>query len=488
GFTLYAGGGMGAHSRLADKMEEWLPGSDAVIAAEAGRRLFDRLGDRADRHHARLRFVLAKIGADAFRDELRKQIAEARKDGVPLCGVPLPAPRAPDNETAAPTFQVADNLRFIRQKQTGFIAVPLHLPLGFLPWRDFGAIGELALRYSSQKEVRTTRSQNLLLRFVRQERLPELANALRRLETDVVSPSPLECFVTCAGASTCRLGLCLSRAAARASAEALGKAGVPEDVLAELHIHISGCPNACGHHPMAGIGFFGVAQYRVVMGARDDAHAVRLAEEAGTIPARALPGFLVELALDFKGNRAGKEEFIQYFEKKGLDHFRDLTRRHAQAPEYATDPLLYRDWGQEDDFSLAGRGAGECGAGVFEVIRDDLAAAKKALDLAGKTGEQGPLFSAFLATLKPILWRPGWSPPNTAGCSLGRAGISRGGAPRWRAARRKSRRCWPGSRSCSIALTVPLYFIPPKPSRPRQHNRRPIRMRRRTHRARCDLI
>lgn len=412
GFTLYAGGGMGAHSRLANKMEEWMPGSHAVIAAEAGRRLFDRLGDRADRHHARLRFVLAKIGADVFRDELRKQIAEAQQDGVPLCGVPAPDQRAPDNVPEAPQFQIADNLRFIRQKQNGFVAVPLHLPLGFLPWQDFGAIGELAQQYSAQKEVRTTRSQNLLLRFVREERLSELANALRRLEIDVVSPSPLECFVTCAGASTCRLGLCLSRAAARASADALGQAGGLDDVLAELNIHISGCPNACGHHPMAPIGFFGVAQrsrgrlvpsYRVVVGARDDARAVRLAEEAGTIPARTLPGFLVELARDFKGNRAGKESFIQYFERKGLDHFRDLTRRHAQAPEYSTDPLFYRDWGQEEDFSLAGRGAGECGAGVFEVIRDDITAAHQALDLAGKTREQAPLFSAFLATVRALL-------------------------------------------------------------------------------------
>lgn len=412
GFTLYAGGGMGAHSQLADKMEEWMPGSDAVIAAEAGRRLFDRLGDRADRHHARLRFVLAKIGADAFRDELRKQIAEARKDGVPLCDVPSPARCAPGYLPEIPPFQDANNLRFIRQKQAGFVAIPLHLPLGFLPWRDFGAIGEFARQYSAQKEVRTTRSQNLLLRFVRQERLPELANALRRLETDVVSPSPMGCFVTCAGASTCRLGLCLSRAAARASADALGKAGGLDDVLAELDIHISGCPNACGHHPMAPIGFFGVAQrnhdrlvpsYRVVVGARNDAHAVRLAEEAGTVPARALPGFLVELARDFKGNRAEKESFIQYFERKGLDYFRDLTRRHAQVPEYSTDPLFYRDWEQAEDFSLAGRGAGECGAGVFEVIRDDITAAHKALDLADKTGEQPPLFSAFLAAVRALL-------------------------------------------------------------------------------------
>jgi sulfite reductase (ferredoxin) len=192
----------------------------------------------------------------------------------------------------------------------------------------------------------------------------------------------------------------------------LGKTGGLDDVLAELTIHISGCPNACGQHPMAPIGFFGVAQrnrdrlvpsYRVVVGARNDAHAVRLAEEAGTVPARALPGFLVELARDFKENRAGKESFIQYFERKGLDHFRDLTRRHAQAPEYSTDPLFYRDWEQAEDFSLAGRGAGECGAGVFEVIRDDINAAKKALDLAGKTREQAPLFGAFLAMVRALL-------------------------------------------------------------------------------------
>ncbi|MBI2440990.1 MAG: sulfurtransferase TusA family protein, partial [Lentisphaerae bacterium] len=413
GFAVYAGGGMGANSRLADQMEEWMPGADTVLVAEAVRRLFDQLGDRANRHRARLRFVFEKMGAEEVRNKLREQIAAARQEGVvPRCAVPASVTRS---SAAAPDFPhvaVAHSLRFIRQKQDGFVAVPLNLPLGFLPWRDFGAVGQLAKQFSAQGEVRTTISQDMYLRYVQPERLGALAQALRSLETDVVTLTPLTCFVTCAGASTCRLGLCLSRAAALASADALGKALVRENVLAALQIHISGCPNNCGQHAIAAIGFYGVAQrhknrlvpsYRVLLGGRCDARAARLSEEVGTVPARALPEFLGELALEFQSQRSDQEEFLSYCERRGLDHFRALALRHASVPDYATDPLFYRDWGQEEDFSLAGRGAGECGAGVFEVIRDDITAARLSLAQFGKTPDQATLFQACLATVRALL-------------------------------------------------------------------------------------
>jgi sulfite reductase (ferredoxin) len=57
GFSVCAGGGMGAESRVADRMEEWVAASEVVRIAEAVRRLFDRLGDRRNRRRARLRFA-----------------------------------------------------------------------------------------------------------------------------------------------------------------------------------------------------------------------------------------------------------------------------------------------------------------------------------------------------------------------------------------------------------------------------------------------
>lgn len=96
------------------------------------------------------------------------------------------------------------------------------------------------------------------------------------------------------------------------------------------------------------------------------------------MPAAALPAFVRDLAVDFEAGRLPDETFPDYGGRRGTAHFEELARRHAGIPTREERPECYRDLGAEEDFSLAGRGAGECGAGVFEVIQQDLAAARKA--------------------------------------------------------------------------------------------------------------
>lgn len=411
GFTVYAGGGMGAHSRMGDVLEEWISGKDVVRAAEAVRRLFDRLGNRKDRHRARLRFVFEKIGVEEFRKQFRREMAAKKKDDVPACS---PSVLVRTNVPTAPVtgYQVRerDGVRIVRQHQDGLVSVPVHLPLGFVSWQDFREIGTIANRFSLEDGIRTVRSQDLVLRSVRQGDLQDLSDALKELSIDVLSPSHLERFVACAGASTCRLGLCLSREAAKACSEAFAETNIDHEALRSFNINISGCPNACGHHPVASIGLFGAAQrsegrlvpaYRVVLGARHLNAEARLAQAVGTVPARALPKFLVHLAQDFLRGRTEGETFVQYFDRRGVEHFQQLAEGHRNIPPYAESPDFYRDWGQDGDFSLAGRGAGECGAGVFEVVREDITAARKALELI--ENEPARAFDALLAAIRSLL-------------------------------------------------------------------------------------
>ena len=56
-------------------------------------------------------------------------------------------------------------------------------------------------------------------------------------------------LVACAGASTCRLGICLSRGLAKAVRSELSTSALDLDSLGDFSIHISGCPNSCGRHP-----------------------------------------------------------------------------------------------------------------------------------------------------------------------------------------------------------------------------------------------
>jgi sulfite reductase (ferredoxin) len=183
------------------------------------------------------------------------------------------------------------------------------------------------------------------------------------------------------------LGICLARAAARACAGALEEGGVARATLDELRFHINGCSNACGQQPIAPIGCFGAAQrgadglvpsYTISIGGSCGGQGARFGTAVGKVPAAALPAFVLELAADFELGRRPSEGFPDYCGRLGASHFEELARRHAAIPAREQHPEFYRDLGAEEDFSLAGRGAGECGAGVFEVIQQELAAARKA--------------------------------------------------------------------------------------------------------------
>lgn len=391
GFRVLAGGGLGSHSRVADVLLDWTPATEIIRVAEAVRRLFDQMGDRIHKHKARLRFVLERMGAPAFRQRFAEQVGEVAREGVPAWTERVPLhPAVPAGGVARPPQEEWQaGVRVIAQRQAGYVAVIVHLPLGFLPAEDLARIVDLAEKYSADAGLRTTRTQNLLLRFVKVGDLPALAEGLRGLRTDVVSPVPLDRFVTCAGASTCRLGICLARNAAQACAAALAEGGIARDTLEAMEFHLNGCSNACGQQPVGSIGFFGLAQrvperrtlvpsYGVTLGGRCGIAGARLGVAVGRIPARALPAFVRELAADFQAQRRTGERFLDYFDRRGRGHFEALAAPYAALPDLEAHPDFHQDVGAEEEFSLAGRGAGECGAGVFEVILQDLEAAKKA--------------------------------------------------------------------------------------------------------------
>lgn len=416
GFIVYAGGGMGAESRVGDRMEEWVPATEVIRIAEAGRRLFDRLGDRKNRRRARLRFAVERLGADAFRGMLRDAVLAATADGVPAseavpecAGGPLEPP-----DTVHDLFTPASGFGVLRQRQPGLVAVQVPLPLGQISGATLVALADLAERFSEETMLRATRNQKLLLRFVRRDDLDTLRNELERtIGADARLPGALDSFTACTGAATCRLGLCLPRGAALACAEALTVAGIDPATLRAVDIRMNGCPNACAQHPVGMIGLFGVAQrtggrlvpaYRVLLGARHAEGHARLGESVGEVPARLLPGFFVGLLRDFQTQRSSDESFPDYVDRRGMPHFGALLARHADTPGATEDPAFYRDWGQDADFSLAGRGPGECGAGVFEVIAEDLSAAAKALGSSGTDADSpATLFQGLLATCRALL-------------------------------------------------------------------------------------
>jgi sulfite reductase (ferredoxin) len=370
GFAVYAGGGLGVHPAPAVRLEEFVEEHEIFEVATAVKRLFETYGDRANRHRARLRYVLARFGRDEFIRLYRKERERINRQGLEgpapiLVEVAEPA----GGKTRSAESAVPDVLP---EKNRGFYTFRLALPLGDIPADDLLQVARIA-ETCGTGAVRTTQQQDLLISSVPKAQRAAVRKQLPRLRVHAPAPG-LPKIVACAGAATCQLGLCLSRGLARAIADTLTRQ--PVAGAAGTTLRISGCPNSCGQHLIGELGFQGRAKrvngrlmpcYDVFAGAQMVEGGTRLAEPVGTLPAKIVPAF-VAAALRRGALAAGP--------------LRELVEKYAQPSAGDVPEDYYYDWGADVPFSPAGRGPGECGAGVLDLIGADLEEAGHALERA----------------------------------------------------------------------------------------------------------
>jgi len=197
----------------------------------------------------------------------------------------------------------------------------------------------------------------------------------------------LQKLVVCTGAATCKLGICLSRGVAGGIENRLQKSTLNLDAVGDLSIHVSGCPNSCGRHPIASIGLHGAARrvderlvphYILQTGGHVKEGETVLATGHHSIPARNVPA-LIEDLLRALIQSSTPSDFRAFLRDGGDKIIDTLAARYKQVPNFDEDKNFYYDWGASELFSLAGRGPGECGAGVFDLIEVDLKSAGEAL-------------------------------------------------------------------------------------------------------------
>jgi sulfite reductase (ferredoxin) len=390
GFAVYVGGGMGATSRVGQLLEPFVPAEQAHLTAEAIKRVFDQNGNRRNRHRARIRFLIEDIGLPRFRKLYSAELNALREAGVATPAVRAVSHRAPSrprqvSETAK-GFSEWQNRCVVPQKQEGYGLVHIPLLLGDIDADRFEKLAALVEEYG-EGSLRATQRQNLVLRWVHHHELPALHARLKAIGLANADSPLLNNLVACTGASTCRLGICLSRGLAKAMRSALATASADLDGIEPLKISISGCPNSCGRHPVADIGLFGAArrangrlvpQYVLQLGGHVAEGETRLAQGEQAIPARNVPALVAELLAAF--HRSPQyPDFARFLDAYDDELKTTLVPKHQVVPDFAANKDFYIDWDAKELFSLAGRGPGECGAGVFDLIEVDLESAREAL-------------------------------------------------------------------------------------------------------------
>ena len=158
----------------------------------------------------------------------------------------------------------------------------------------------------------------------------------------------------------------------KALGETLDGMGEFDPLVEKMHIKASGCPNSCGQHHIASIGFHGAVVkgpggqapgYELFLGGRSN-------EDAGTkigervkarIPAKRAPEALKIVLDTYTEQRNAGEEFADYIERVGVDVFEEkFSEMKAELGPLNRDNIhSYMDWGKTVIYKLE-RGEGEC--------------------------------------------------------------------------------------------------------------------------------
>ncbi len=379
GFKIYVGGGLGATPHLAILLEDFTPLSDFFPTADAVTRIFDRHGDRKDKFHARLKFVVKKFGDDAFRKmviEERAQVRATRAGGwkwhLPV-ETPLVAPKLTANIDAnvKPNagFEMWRKTNVLAQKQTGYSMAIVVTPLGDLTVPQMHMLANIARKFNNG-QMRTMVQQNMFLPWIKNEHLVALHNELVAAGLATAGALRLSDVTRCPGADTCQIAVTKSRGLAGAILE-LFKNGLSQDAdMSDLHIKISGCTNSCGQHHIGNIGFFGtyrkvnghdVPHYQLLLGGDIGEGHAKFGQAIAAVPAKRAPEVVKHLVNLYKKEKQASERFVQTMERLGKARLREEVEPFRSLPAFEQQPEMYYEWGEHAAFK-AEIGQGECAA------------------------------------------------------------------------------------------------------------------------------
>ncbi len=374
GFKVLVGGGLGSLPTEAAVLTDFLPEEELLPTIEAVLRVFTETGNRKNKLMARLKFVLRAKGIEEFR----RLVAEKRKvSQAPAETFTVPSPIKPSLVTIAPSplsistagtqtdpeydRWAEHNLMF--QRQAGYGGVWVKLSAGTLHSNQMRHLADV-LEKNKLTGVRIAVNQDLVIPWVPFDRVRAIYDGLRALDLATAGARTISDVTGCPGATTCNLGITRSLTLAEVLSRELNDYTDPE--IQKLRIKISGCPNSCGHHHLADIGFYGNVRkiddqqapyYQLLLGGKVNADGVRFARQIMAVPARPIPAIIRELLSFYQQDRQAAETFTAWVARTPDKTIKE--RLLSLAEVTATSEDIFVDWGDTETYSLK-LGRGEC--------------------------------------------------------------------------------------------------------------------------------
>ena len=401
-FRITVAGGTATLCRNGGTMFAALPAGDIFAVTEAVLRVFHAHGDRVHRARNRMKYLVKALGWDAFEALVKAQLELVRKEGAP----PLPfdpesppeVESAPTSRTTAPSIEAlkviamaarfdepkppslhAGSLSFIEaearwrrsnvrpQRQAGYSIATVTLPLGDVSGAHLRCLALLCESYGDGN-LRTSTGQDISLRWVENDRLVELYAALSSIELGRADIDSLADVTSCPGAESCKLAVTRSRGVANLVSDHFATRLPLLDAAGPLDVRVSGCPNGCGLHHVAGIqgglrklDGRAAPQYFVYLGGDPRAEAATFGRLAAKIPARRVPQALERLTQLYVDERADGEEAATFFQRLPLPRVKALLADLETMRSEDATPEDFVDLGDTKAF-VNETSEGECSA------------------------------------------------------------------------------------------------------------------------------
>jgi sulfite reductase (NADPH) hemoprotein beta-component len=376
GFRVTAGGGTAIMCTEGTTIHEFLPTSEIFRVAEAVLRVFHRYGDYQHKQRNRMKFMIKSLGWARWREEYDRELCGIRLRGeVPTLDIETPEmeARPSDPRTESPslldisarvaagtikgpgimptvvpvlnsrdedyTRWRASNVR--PQKQFGYAVVVATIPLGDMTSAQMRVLADLATSYGDGT-VRVTMDQDLVFRWVKSADIRPLYSRLSAAGLGLPEAGTIADVTSCPGAESCRLAVTQSRGLGRLLEDHLRQRRDLIEAADGARIKISGCPNGCGQHHVATLGFQGsvrrlgsraVPQYFVMVGGGTEHGGANFARLAAKIPARRIPEVVDRLIAMYARDKQDGESATSFFGRVSVEKVRlslaDLERLTA---------------------------------------------------------------------------------------------------------------------------------------------------------------
>ena len=400
GFKIYLGGGLGPASFIGHLLEDFTPENQLLPTSMATIRLFDRHGNRENMARNRMRYLVQEMGWDKFKKLVLKERSivemttaastkklfnvnteeETRKlPKTVRAMMKLPVL----NEQVTIESQAYErwlHTNVVPQKQEGYFTIFVTLGAGDITANQLRVLAEAIRNFSVEGTARNTPQQNFAIRYIKGDDLYEFYNMLA--STGLANPGALTIAsaVGCSGTTSCNLAITNSHRLAKEVQHKFLELGLDtDDNLRDSTIKISGCPNSCGQHEIATIGFFGGASrigtamaptYTMLFGGSTGEQG-ELGKAIMRVPAKRVIDTIRRIIEIYNQERSSSETLNQWINKivrgegigsiKNIENMKAILSPVTQLPPVEQDQESYRDYGNDTKFS-AKTARGECAA------------------------------------------------------------------------------------------------------------------------------